>query len=683
MRCLIDGILVLSFLSAVPRAAQSDVLTPHNVAALRSVGSAEVSPDGRSVAYTLSVPRKPGVDEDGSAWSELHVLDVADGRQRPFITGEVAIGSIGWTPDGRAISFLSKRDADEHTSLYVIPVDGGEARRAASLKTSIRAYSFSPDGKRVALVATEPEAESDKQAEKKGFKQEIYEEETPYARVWIVDAFDVDAEPRMLELEGSVYRVSWSPTDERLAISVAPTPLVDDSYMRQRVRIVDVAGGTVLASIDNPGKMGEVRWSPDAERVALVSAIDINDPAAGRVLVASSHTGEFDVLLADYPGHAGSIEWANERELTFIAGKGVWSEWANLDVTTGSVESSPIPARGPILHSLSISKAGVAAFVADTPGHPRELFTSTQADTAPMRRTDSNPWLADVRLAKQEPIAFKARDGLELEGLLIRPLDEQSGRRYPLVMYVHGGPESHHSNGWLTSYSNPGQVAAARGMCVFHTNYRGSTGRGVEFSKLSQADPAGKEFDDLVDAVDHLIALGLVDKDKVGVTGGSYGGYATAWCSTYYSDRFAAGVMFVGISNKVSKVGTTDIADEEFYVHARKRVQDDNWDFFLERSPITHVHKSKTPLLILHGKDDPRVNKGQSMELYRHFKMQDKPVRLVFYPGEGHGNRKAAARLDYNLRSLRWLEHYLSGQGGEMPEHEIDHSDPDEAQAGS
>ena len=125
MRCLIGGILVLSFLTAVSRAAQSDVLTPHKVAALRSVGAAEVSPDGKTVAYTVSVPRKPGVDEDGSAWSELHLLDVADGRRRPFITGKVSIGSIGWTPDGRAVSFLSKRDGDEHTSLYVIGADGG------------------------------------------------------------------------------------------------------------------------------------------------------------------------------------------------------------------------------------------------------------------------------------------------------------------------------------------------------------------------------------------------------------------------------------------------------------------------------------------------------------------------------------------------------------------------------
>jgi dipeptidyl aminopeptidase/acylaminoacyl peptidase len=269
-------------------------------------------------------------------------------------------------------------------------------------------------------------------------------------------------------------------------------------------------------------------------------------------------------------------------------------------------------------------------------------------------------------------VRYNARDGLDLEGLLIRPLREEPDTRYPLIMVVHGGPESHYSNGWLTGYSTPGQMAAAKGVAVFYPNYRGSTGRGVEFSKTSQADPAGKEFDDVVDAVDHLVEIGLVDTDRVGVTGGSYGGYATAWMSTYYSDRFAAGVMFVGISNKVSKVGTTDIPNEEYLVHARKRPWD-NWQFFLERSPVYYADRGQTPLLIMHGAEDPRVNPGQSRELYRHLKLRGTaPVRLIFYPGEGHGNRRSAARLDYSLRSMRWMEHYLLGPGGDPPPYAVD-----------
>ncbi len=231
---------------------------------------------------------------------------------------------------------------------------------------------------------------------------------------------------------------------------------------------------------------------------------------------------------------------------------------------------------------------------------------------------------------------------------------------------MHGGPESHYSNGWLTQYSTVGQVGAALGYAVFYPNYRGSTGRGEEFLKSSQADMAGKEFDDVVDGVDYLIEQGIADEDKVGVTGGSYGGYATGWFATRYTDRFAAGVMFVGISNNISKWGTGDIPEELYLVHARERIWE-NYEFFLERSPIYYAGESKTPLLIMAGEEDTRVHPSQSIELYRHIKTRtDTPVRLVLYPREGHGNRNSTAQLDYSLRQLRWFEKYLKDKPLEM-----------------
>ena len=242
------------------------------------------------------------------------------------------------------------------------------------------------------------------------------------------------------------------------------------------------------------------------------------------------------------------------------------------------------------------------------------------------------------------------------------------------MLSVHGGPEAHDRNGWLTGYSAPGQVAAARGIAVFYPNYRGSTGRGVEFSKISQADAAGPEFDDLIDAVDHLINVGIVDEEKVGITGGSYGGYASAWGATYYSDRFAVSIPFVGISDAISKMGTTDIPYEMYDVHHRKWLWED-WEYFAKASPIYYVTRNRTPTLILHGKDDPRVHPSQSLELYRQLKIVGQaPVRLVFYPGEGHGNARSAARLDYALRTLRWMEHYLKGPGGDPPNSTIDYA---------
>jgi dipeptidyl aminopeptidase/acylaminoacyl peptidase len=390
-------------------------------------------------------------------------------------------------------------------------------------------------------------------------------------------------------------------------------------------------------------------------------------------MVVGAAGGTIRDLLPTLPGHVATFDWRDADTLIYAADVGAETEVGS--VSTKGNGARIILSRGQlVVTGIDVDDDGAAALVANTAAHPDELYTMQLAAGDPKRRTTSNEWLGGLRFAEQRVITYKARDGLELEGILIHPLDYDKGRRYPLILVVHGGPESHYRNGWLTAYSSPGQVAAARGFALFYPNYRGSTGRGVKFSRISQAAATGPEFDDLVDGVDHLIATGLVDRDKVGITGGSYGGYASAWGATYYSDRFAASIPFVGISDAISKVGTTDIPYEMFDVHHRKWLWED-WDYFAKASPIYYVKRNRTPTLILHGKDDPRVHPSQSLELYRHLKVIGQaPVRLVLYPGEGHGNRKSAARFDYALRTLRWMEHYLQGPGGKPPDADLDYA---------
>ncbi len=647
-------------------------LTPLDLARIRSVESARIAPDGKLIAYVLTVPREPGKDENGGPWAELHVADTG-GTSRPFITGEVNVGSIRWTPDGRRIAFLCKRGEDKHRSLYAIPVDGGEAKRLVAHGDDIEEYSFSPDGLKVAFIAREAEPKERKKRAEKGFNAEIYEEEWRAARVWIAELSSDAGEPRALELDGSASGIEWSPAGDVLAVGLSPTPLVDDEMMRRRVHIVGVADGAVRTRVETPGKLGAFRFSTDGEHVAMLAAEDIHDPSEGRLMVVPTSGGEPHNALPGYLGQVEAIAWQDADTVLYIGAEGVWTTFGKLDAS-GENRAQILEAPGPILRQLSLAADGQSGvFVADSPQHPAEAYYMAHGDAAPRRLTDSNPWLAERRLAVQERVEYRARDGLALEGVLVRPLDEQPGTRYPLILSVHGGPEAHVSNGWVTGYGTPGQTGAARGFAVFYPNYRGSTGRGVEFSKAGQGDPAGKEFDDLVDAIAHLDQAGLIDRAKVGVTGGSYGGYASAWAATKLTEHFAAAVMFVGISDRVSKSGTTDIPTEEYLVHARKWPWE-AWDEMRERSPITWAQQARTPILICHGKEDPRVHPSQSLELYRYLKLAGNvPVRLVWYPGEGHGNRKAGARLDYSLRQLEWLEHYLKGPGGEPPPHALDY----------
>ena len=674
----------------LPFAAAADGLTPAHVASLRAVREVRISPSGDLAAYTLSVPRIPGVDEDGAPWSELHVVPLAGGASRPFVCGEVNASGIRFHPSGRWITYLARRGADEDAALWAIPVDGGESRRLLAFEGGVGSYRLSPDGTRVAFLGREPVGKEREAARTKGFRQEVFEEDGRPGRVWIAPLPSLEptpaapwdgafvaaspaAAPRALRLDGSVHALEWSPDGGRLVLAVTPRNLVDDEYMKSRLHVVDVETGALLAEIRNEGKHGAFAMGPDGTRVALLSGADLHDPAPGRLCVAPAAGGTPRDVMPDLEGHVRALAWQDGHTLMFLADVGVGTVFGEVDVENGARKihhtagTFEAPA-GPLLSALELSRDGQrAVFAGESAAHPSEVFAMQHGEAEPRRLTDSNPWLADVPLARQEVVRYAARDGLEIEGLLIHPLVRDGEGPVPLLLSVHGGPESNVRHGWITSYSRPGQVAAARGYAVFYPNYRGSTGRGVAFSKLSQGDEAGREFDDLIDGVDHLVAAGLVDRDRVGVTGGSYGGYATAWLSTFYTDRIRAGVMFVGISNVLTKSFTTDIPFENEAVHTLSPPWT-NWELRLERSPLYHAEKSRTALLIAGGTADTRVNPEQSLQLFRALDMLGHtPVRYVRYPDEPHGNRRAASRYDYHLRMLRWFDHYLLGEGGEPP----------------
>ena len=241
-------VFALLLLLAGTAGAQQGGLTPYQLAHLQSVGQAVLSPEGDRIAFTRFVPRDP-FDANEAPWTELYVVDLEDGEERAFITGNNSLGSIAWTPDGEGISFLARRGDDEATALYVIPATGGEARRVLSHEESILAYDWSETGG-VAFVAR-----AARQDPAPGFpyQVEVYEELGRDRHVFVADPEHPEADPRRLDVDGSVYQALWGPDGRRLALSVAPSPWTDDFYMEQRVRIVDAATGETLASVANPG----------------------------------------------------------------------------------------------------------------------------------------------------------------------------------------------------------------------------------------------------------------------------------------------------------------------------------------------------------------------------------------------------------------------------------------------
>ncbi|MEM7367084.1 MAG: S9 family peptidase [Bacteroidota bacterium] len=657
-----------------PFCAQS-VFSPHALFKLQQVSEAILSPDGEHIAYSLTLER-PISEGKGSDYRELHLLHVASGKSRPFITGKHTFRSLQWSPDGKQISFIGKMGMTSRNQVFGMPIDGGAPQPLTDEAAGILSYSWHPTGKKLAYVALRsPGGGTPSGLVRLGFDAEIYEEGLNYRLLFVHDL----TSGRSLQMtnSGAIYDFAWSPTGDRILAQIAPQNLVDDSYMFKKLNIIDFSTGKTTQLIDNPGKLTSMAWSPDGNHIAFVSAVDISDPVSGSLYIISSEPGQSFSKARNYTdGFEGSVKtasWLDEETVLYASDESV-------DITLSSIRIGKKKRKillegGQVIFSTFQRSEEMLTFVGNTPSHPGEVYTFDMESQELTQQTDHNPWLQNIQMGRQEKISYKARDGLRIDGVLIYPVNYQEGQRYPLLNYIHGGPESCVKNGWATRYSMWGQIAAGQGYFVFMPNYRASSGRGVAYAKADHMDLGDEEFNDVLDGMDYLVEQGMVDNDRIGIGGGSYGGYFSAWAATKHTDRFAASVVFVGISNQISKRNCTDIPYEDYHVHWRIWTYEDV-DLIYDRSPVKYAKGSKTPTLVLHGKEDPRVIPTQSLELYRQLKMHgDAPVRLVWYPGEGHGNRNNPAQLDYAIRTMDWFNYYLKGNNdrSEMPSKDLDY----------
>ena len=424
--------------------ANATPLTLEDISSLRQVSSVRMNPAGDRIAYLLQVPREIYKDDDGTPYHELHVTDL-DGNSTPYITGDVDISGIQWAADGKSIFFLTKRDEDaDFNSLYRIAIDGGEAEQLFTHVSSIGRIHPSPDGSLLAFTASDAAPEKKEELAKKGFKAVVYEESVMSSRVWMLDLETLEASAH--DLPGSASGFSWSSDGSRYAVGLAPTPLVDDSFTSQDIYVVDTTSAKVQNSVGSIGKLGSFAISPDGERIAYIGSEDINDPAQGRLYVASSAGGERRELVPNYLGHVNSFLWADNGAVRWVGSRGVYVDWATASVFE-TQPPGPAPQSGPIVRSVH-GNAGqdVVAARVDSPQHPSELYLLRDGQD-PVRLTDSNPFLSDRELQKQEAITYQSRDGLDIEAILIHPAERERGGN-PLVVMVHGGPESNFSNGW-------------------------------------------------------------------------------------------------------------------------------------------------------------------------------------------------------------------------------------------
>jgi dipeptidyl aminopeptidase/acylaminoacyl peptidase len=650
--------------TSTPRAG---TLTVEQLVGARGVGDVAISADGRRIAYVVGVPRAIG-EEHGRGHAEIWVTATNGGEPRRYTPAKERAWAPAFSPDGKHIAFLSVRkpagrgDDDAKTDingLFVLPIDGGEARRLSDDKLSVTAFRWAPAGDRIAFTARDAKTEQEKKDDKEGRDQVVVGKNHKPARLYTIGVAS-GTQTRVTQDDAHVLGFDWAPDGTRLALRVADTPLVDEDYMYSRLVVVPAAGGIPAPLVRTEGKLGTPVFSPSGRSVAWLGATDLADPYAGSVFVAPAAGGAPKELTRGQDGCVTALAWWDDETLVVARTR---STATTLDlVSRQGGKSRTVLRGGPIFTEFALGrKGGALAFAGSTPEHPAEVFAGRldRSRVRVQRLTTTNPDIERVQLGTQSVFAWEAADGLEIEGVLVEPLGFAAGRRHPLVVVVHGGPESCYRNGWITSPLTPVQLLARDGYLVFLPNYRASIGRDERFERADHGDLMGAEFDDTLAGIDALIARGWVDPARIGICGGSYGGYTTAWAATKHSERFAAAINFAGISNWISMQGTSDIPEENALVHWNRPFYS-NMELYWERSPLAHVNACRTPMLILHGEKDERVPVSQGMELYTALRLLGREVEFVRYPREEHGLRESAHQLDAATRTLAWFARYLA-----------------------
>ena len=636
-------------------------ITAEDIVNIRYIAQPVIDPSGNHVAYVKIVPR--GADEKrGGSYREIWVTKLDGSDQRQYTFSPVNSWSPQWTPNGN-LSFLSSRkDHNPGTQIYILPFKGGEAKLLTDHKTGVGSYQWSPDGKWIAFTSRDQKSDDQKKAEKEGLDMIVMDQQHIYTRLWVYNVKAATYQ-KVFKQDLNVASFKWSSDSKTIVFQATDKTGADRDLLDRSIYRVRAPSGNPKKVLETPGKLGDMAISPNSENLAFLGATSYNDPLSQSIYTVPLKGGKANLLTPDFKESFVAVDWVDDNTILGKSYRGTKTVLSTINTKgksqEGMANQTDVLAPDEILASVSYHKpSGKLVITASSHGHPNELYVGSLGSSIIKRLTYTNKGFDEIDLAKQKTISWLGPDGLEIEGVLTYPLKYRKGKRYPLVLQIHGGPEGTSLDGWNTRATYPVQLLAAEGFVVLEPNYRGSGGKGVAFSKADHDDLGGMEFEDVLSGIDHLVAEGIVDNNKVGTGGWSYGGYFSAWAATKYTDRFKASMVAAGLTNMISFTGTTDIPYEMSVVHWNQWWFD-NPELHWERSPISHINMAHTPTLIIHGLKDDRVHPEQSMELWQALRIKGVDTELVLYPREPHGLIERAHKLDYMDRLVGWYKKYV------------------------
>ena len=617
---------------------------------LERAGGPRISPDGAWIAYSVTSADWEANRFDQEIW-------LVGAGSAPFpLTRTEGGSSTGhrFSPDGSLIGFLA--DRGDRRQIHLIPPDGGEAWALTSSEGEVGSFRFSPDGGRIAFAATDPEPEARKDRKERYGDFAFEDRDFRMSHLWVIPVRE-GAEPRRLT-GGDAFSVgsfAWSPDGREIAFEHRPTPQVD-SFRLGDVSVVEVSSGTVRPLAAGPGREGGPMWSPDGRHV-LVSTSAEASPYYGNTELAliPSEGGSARILTGGFDENPSPVRWT-PRGVFFLASERTARTLFLLDPDSGDV--TPVLDTPEMIAAADTSRDGsvIAAVGADRTSLA-EVFRYDEGDAAPRRLTDMTAQLADWGdLGSRELVRWNSEDGVEIEGVLMKPPGWRPGRAAPLFVVIHGGPTGTSRPQLLGRSVYPVLEWLKTGALVLLPNYRGSAGYGAAFRALNVRNLGVGDAWDVNSGVEALVSRGLVDPNRVAAMGWSQGGYISAFLATT-SDRYRAISVGAGISNWVTYYVNTDI-----HGFTREYLKASPWDdpgIYARTSPMTTIRNARTPTLIQHGEFDARVPTPNAYELYQGLSDVGVETSLVIYRGFGHGINKPKERLAAMAHNWEWFARHL------------------------